>query len=112
MKINVQKTNNKLFSLKTKTQDIHFQVKNTEIQKNCNTKYLGVILDNKLNLKDHANHTTANFSKSNILKRLAGVKWGGTLDILNETYKTYIKPNLLYGGAVSYTHLDVYKRQV
>ena len=103
MKINVQKTNYQLFSLKTKTQDIHLQVKNTEIQKNCNTKYLGVILDNKLNLKDlaNANHTTAKISsKSNILKRLAGVKWGGILDIHNETYKTYVKPNLLYDGEI------------
>ena len=37
-------------------------------------------------------------NSSRILKRLAGKKWGGTTEILNETYKSYVKPVLRYGG--------------
>ena len=52
----------------------------------------------------------------NVLKKRAGATWGSTNDTLNARYKTYIKPVIAYGSevsvtAVSYTHLDVYKRQ-
>ena len=63
------------------------------------TTYLGVVLDNKLTLKQHADKICAKVSpKTSVLKRLAGVKWGGTLDLLNKTYKIYIKPNIMYSG--------------
>jgi hypothetical protein len=33
----------------------------------------------------------------NVLKRLAGGKWGSSRSVLNATYKAYIKPALQYG---------------
>jgi hypothetical protein len=38
-----------------------------------------------------------NSRKNNVLKRLAGSKWGSSRSVLNATYKAYIKPALQYG---------------
>ena len=97
MKSNCQKTHHQLFSLKTKTKEICLKIENNELQRSDNTTYLGVVLDNKLTLKQHSDKICAKVSpKTSVLKKLAEVKFGGTLDLLNETYKIYIKPNIMY----------------
>jgi hypothetical protein len=43
---------------------------------------------------------------THILKRLAGKKWGCSMDTLNKTYKTYVKPIITYGAESLVTAKD------
>ena len=63
-----------------------------------NSKYLGIYLDKRLSWKKQAHKVSEKATKRlGILKRLAGSKWGCSRDVLNTTYKAYIKPVLHYG---------------
>ena len=65
------------------------------------TKYLGVLLDNKLNWMDHISKTAKITNKRlELIRRLAGTKLGITQDKLNITYNTYIKPVMKYSSEV------------
>ena len=59
-------------------------------------KYLGVTFD-KLNWKNHVDKIVSRASKRiNVLKRLAGSKWGCAQSTLNLTYQKYILPVITY----------------
>jgi hypothetical protein len=56
-----------------------------------------VTFDNKLNWKNHVDKVASRVSKSiNVLKRLAGSKWGCERSTLNLTYQKYILPVITY----------------
>ena len=71
------------------------------LQKSANTKYLGVLLDNKLNWVDHISKTVEKTNKRlGLMKRLAGAMSGSTQDTLNVTCNMYVKPIIKYGREV------------
>lgn len=99
MTINKSKTVYQFFSMKHINPAFRIEVGGTLLNKSTTTKYLGVMLDNKLSFKNHVNHIKDKVEeRSKILKRLAGAKWGCTQDTLNKTYNTYIKPVIKYGS--------------
>jgi hypothetical protein len=78
------------------------KIKEQSIKRSNSTDYLGIMLDNKLSLKQHTEKqiTKAN-NKAKVLKRLAGSIWGSNTatrntTTLNTTYRTYIEPILKY----------------
>ena len=63
-----------------------------------------MILDNKLNWTEQISNVMEKVKKSSsILKRLACKKWGSTMEVLNNTFYTHIKPILQYRGEVMLT---------
>jgi hypothetical protein len=63
------------------------------LQKSASTKYLGVLLDNKLNWADHINKTVEKTNKrTGLMERLARSKRGSTQDTLKVNYNVYVKP--------------------
>jgi hypothetical protein len=56
-----------------------------------------VTFDNKLNWKNHVDKVASRVSKHiNVLKQLAGSKWGCARSTLNLTYQKYILPVITY----------------
>ena len=101
MTINTDKTMYQIFSLKHKISTPDIKINGKSINKSDCTTYLGISLDNKLNLNQHTKNIVMKTTKKmNILKRLSGSTWGSNMDVLNNTYVSYIKPVLKYGGEI------------
>lgn len=115
MKISKTKTVYQYFSLQHQIQNFELKLENEHLEKSTNTKYLGVVLDNKLNWTEQVNIAAKKAtSRLGVIKRLAGAKWGSTQDTLNITYNTYVKPVMKYGSEViataNETRLNVLER--
>jgi hypothetical protein len=64
-------------------------------------KYLGIIIDSKLNFRDHIIHISSKCNKSiYALSKSAKQRWGLSHAALHTTYKAAILPLLLYGAPV------------
>jgi hypothetical protein len=97
MKINTSKTAFQSFSLAHKTIHPRLKYKGEALSQSNEFKYLGVTFDNKLNWKNHVDEVASRVSKCiNVLKRLAGSKWGCARSTLNLTYQKYILPIITY----------------
>ena len=97
MKVNITKTSCQTFSLCHKDIKPAITYNNAPLEHVSKYKYLGVTFDTKLTWKDHIADITARArGRLNILKRLAGTKWGCATSTLNSTYKTYVKPVMKY----------------
>jgi hypothetical protein len=100
LSLNVSKTNYIHFS-STKKKKIHpskikIKIDNTEIKSVDNTKFLGVVIDNKLNWKTHITKITNQISKGiGILRRL---KHTLPKHILFSLYNTLILPYISYSN--------------
>jgi hypothetical protein len=63
--------------------------------KHREAEYLGMYLEGKLTWKNHVERTVKKTKKKlNVLKKLAGSKWGSSRSVLNVTYKAIYKPAL------------------
>ena len=50
---------------------------------------------------EHINNMVENVEKSSsILERLAAKKWGCAMDVINNTYCTYLTPNFQYDEVI------------
>lgn len=97
MKINIQKTNYQLFSLRKKPLSITLKLEGDLLNETHEAKYLGITFDTKLTWKKHIeNICTKIETKLPLLKRLAGKKWGCSTQTLNTFYQMYMKPILQY----------------
>lgn len=64
-----------------------------------NIKFLGLILDNKLNWKEHLRKLKLECNQRlNILKALGHYKWGAHRDSLLKVYQTLVKSKIDYGS--------------
>ena len=71
---------------------------NVPINRKSNQKYLGLLLDEKLNFSEHANEKLKKVTKSiNLLRKLNLTLPHSCLLII---YKSFIKPHLDYGDIV------------
>jgi hypothetical protein len=74
---NKSKTMYQFFSLQHNTTDFSLKTDDQILQKSASTRYLGVLLDNKLNWADHINNTVEKTNKRlALMKRLAAAMWG------------------------------------
>jgi hypothetical protein len=90
MVINKTNTMYQLFSLWHNTAEFSLKIDYQVLQKSANTKYLSVLLDNKLNWTDYISKTVEETNKRQVLmKTLAGATWGSTQDKGNVNHNTY-----------------------
>ena len=103
MKLNVQKTTYAIFtrSHKVAKQTMDFKVDGKRLQKDDNPCYLGITLDQQLNLNrfisDLKNKAT---TRLNLLKRLASTTWGANKDTLRQMYIGYVRSVMDYGSSI------------
>jgi hypothetical protein len=109
---------------KTKTVCMHFcnlrrmhcdptlQIDNTNIPVVLETKFLGLIFDNKLSFVPHLKHLRSKCLKAlNLLRVVAHRDWGADFKTLIKLYRCLIRSKLDYGSIVygsarkSYTHM-------
>ena len=88
-----------LFSRKNKTQNhSNITLNNIQVERVSHQKHLGIILDEKLNIKEHIDSTTLKVNRGiAILKKLRyGLPWKSLITI----YKALLRPLLDYGDIV------------
>ena len=103
MKLNVQKTTYTIFtrSPKIAKDSFVFKVDGIPIQKDDNPSYLGVTLDQQLNLnKFISGLKEKSTTRLNLLKRLASTKWGANKDTLRQMYIGYVRSVMDYGASI------------
>jgi hypothetical protein len=89
MIINAQKTNYQFFSMQH-NYNFNLKINQDNLEKNENTKYLGITFDNKLKWNGHIENIENRVdNRLHILKQLARVKWGSSQETLNKAYQTY-----------------------
>ena len=98
---------------KTKTVCMHFcnkrklhpdptlTIYNSQIPVVTQTKFLGVIFDNKLNFKAHIEYVRQKCAKAmNLLKIVSKMDWGADRSVLLRRYHSFVHSSLEYGCAV------------
>ena len=120
LKISPEKTVSMLFTNKNKKSykipSQPFMVGGKAIKPSTETKYLGVILDNKLNWASHINHKLNQARKVMfMIKSTTGKLWGPSPDITLWAYKSMVRPIISYcffvfAQAYTKTHIDKLKK--
>lgn len=78
---------------------IEIKFKDQVIPQTDQHKFLGIVLDGKLNFKEHIKYVTQNALKSlNILRCLAGVSWGADPKTLTMLYKSIVRSHFDYSS--------------
>jgi hypothetical protein len=98
--VNVAKCAVMIFGDKTKAEfRIVFDGQDISVVKHH--KYLGIYIDDRLNFKRHVNEVRDNTVKTtNVLKYMAGIRWGGHPSTLGTIYKNLIRSKLDYGCSI------------
>ena len=79
----------------------HLILNNIQVEETICQRYLGLVLDQRLTFKFHAQDRVETAEKKlRILKRLTGTLWGTSKDTLKLTYMKYIHPVLSFGEEV------------
>jgi hypothetical protein len=99
MEINTEKTNFQTFSLLNITEKPKLKLGESFLNETKSQIYLGVVLDQRLTFKSHAQMiSTKAQERLKLLNRLTSTTWGASLHTLITTYKVYILPVLMYGS--------------
>ena len=101
--VNLAKTQTIMFNGKSRGELYNsLNINGEEIKFSDSIKYLGVILDKKLNFNEHINEQIIKAKKSmNILYKLSGYKdWGSDSNTLRTVYLSLIRSKLTYGEEV------------
>jgi hypothetical protein len=100
--VNPQKTNIMIFTKKYKPETIEpLLFEGQEIAFTNTVKYLGVLLDPKLNWKQHLIHKRKKFYSSVwVCRRSIGKNWGINSKIALWMYKAILLPKLMYAAIV------------
>jgi len=78
---------------------VYIFLKNKPLEQVNNIKYLGIILDSKLNFREHIIDTSRKCSTLiHVLAKPAKLNWGLKHEALNTIYKGAILPLMLYGA--------------
>ena len=92
--INLNKTNLMVFTNKTRRADISIDINNHIITEIKECKFLGIMLDNKLNWHSHIDYISNKISKSVAILRL--LKYMFPKHILKTLYLTLVYPYIIY----------------
>jgi hypothetical protein len=97
LSINGSKCNILIFG-KPKTK-VTIEIDNTTVKIAENYRYLGITIDRHLHFGLHVKelHTTLQ-RRLNVLKYIAGIKWGGHPKVLNILYKNFIRSKMDCGA--------------
>jgi hypothetical protein len=86
-------------SIKQKTKET-IEIDNATVEIAENYRYLGITIDQHLHYVMHVKELhTALQRRLNLLKCIAGVKWGGHPKVLNILYQNFIRSKMDYGNA-------------
>ena len=93
----------------------HIKLHNYQLPYRTSTKFLGIVLDQKLNWKGHINHIIKKSENAiNLLKTFCRHKWGADPNVALIFYKTLVRSILDYGcifyGSAADTHLKKIER--
>ena len=102
LSINFSKSNYMVFTRKKTNLNLNLTMEDNKLIRVNKIKYLGVILDEKLNWKDHINYLTNKISKSSYI--ISKIRHYVDLPLLNMLYYSMVHPHLIYcvtvwGGA-------------
>ena len=98
--INREKTTPTLFTLSPKTQSVKLTMDDINIAMEDQQTYLGVTFDKRLTWKQHIITAEAKARrKLNIMRKLAGTKWGANEKVLKSVYEGNVRTNLEYGSS-------------
>jgi hypothetical protein len=87
MTVNTEKTLYQIFTLNHKKPTSSLKINNKPVVQTQEAKYLGMYLDGKLTWENHVERTVKKTKKKlNVMKRLAGSKWGSSRSVLSATY--------------------------
>lgn len=98
---NTSKTNAVLFSHLRRPTPINLKMNNNEIKLQQSAKYLGIIMDRRLNWNEHLKSQAA-VCKSQLVRigNAVSTKWGLSFSSVRTIYEQAIEPKLLYGAVV------------
>jgi len=86
---------------RTENKDVSTYLNNKPLEQVNNIKYLGIIIDSKLNFKEHIIHTAIKCTKLiNALAKSAKLSWRLKHEAVSTIYKGAILPFMLYGESV------------
>ena len=87
--------------IKYKNLDQKLFINNQEIKIERKVKFLGMIIDNKLNFNEHINYIIDRCNKRlNLMRNLCGTTWGASISTLLVIYKTLIRSVIEYGEII------------
>ncbi len=97
LSLNTKKSSHLIFSPKNKrvNQEVSIQINKENLAEAQSVKYLGVLIDNKLNWKTHVQQTNLKISKG--VGVLARLRHFVSKDILISIYNAFIQPHINYG---------------
>ncbi|GFR31874.1 putative RNA-directed DNA polymerase from transposon BS [Trichonephila clavata] len=113
MTVNTSKTVFQIFTLSPKPKAIQLFYGDYQLQRTKEATYLEIVLDSRLSWNKQASRVQAvGKIRNGMIKRLSGVKWGTTQDLLCTTYKSYIRPAIEYGSELLVTASEVVQNKI
>ena len=101
MKFSSEKTVAIKFEKRRKGEEPHLTLQGNPIQVRESTPYLGLIIDKRLNWRDHVDHLRAKCtSPVNLIKHLSHLSWGADRRTLQQLYIALVRSKLDYGAQV------------
>ncbi|XP_075680442.1 uncharacterized protein LOC142646142 [Dermatophagoides pteronyssinus] len=96
------------FSKMARTINVKIGDRNLEMKDQV--KYLGIVLDQQLNFKGHADHVIKKLTNLfNMFSRLVRPSWGLNPDIAGLIYRMVAEPMVLYGASIWHKAFEVKK---
>ena len=107
MGFSIEKTVAIKFEKRKKGKEPQLTLHGSRVQVRESTCYLGLIIDKRLNWKDHVGHLRAKCTSSvNLIKHVSHLSWGTDRKTLQQLYTTLMQSKLDYGASKS----NVFKR--
>lgn len=101
MRFSKEKTVAIKFEKRKKGEEPQLVLQGNQIQVRESTPYLGLIIDKRLNWRDHVDHLRAKCtSPINLIKHLSHLSWGADRKTLQRLYIALVKSKLDYGAQV------------
>ena len=100
MRFSIEKTVSIKFEKRKKGEEPQLTLHGSRIQVSESTRYLGVIIDKRLNWKDHVDHLRAKCTSSvNLIKHVFHLSWGAHRKMLQRLYTTLVQSKLDCGAS-------------
>ena len=101
MRFSTEKTVAIKFEKRKKGEEPQLTLHDSRVQVRESTHYLGLIIDKRLNWKDHVDHLRAKCTSSvNIIQHVSHLSWGADRKTLQRLYTTLVQSKLDYGAQV------------
>ena len=102
MRFSVEKTVAIKFEKRKKGEEPQLTLHGSRVQVRESTRYLGLIIDKRLNWKDHVDHLRAKCTSSvNLIKHVSHLSWGADRKTLQRLYTRLVQSKLDYGASKS-----------